>query len=166
MRQGESGSGGEEAAVWREADRENFSPSRLAQKEKKEILVAAFTAMCIASMMVYNVAAFLAPFANGWVRRGELSTSDVSLIISIFSVAQITFAPFNSAIKNRLGSKNTILVGIILLSATAFGLGAISWIEDPVAFKWAALCLRFLQGQGDIMVQVTCYSLATSIYPD
>ena len=68
---------------------------------------------------------------------------DVSLILSIFSVAQIVFAPFNAMIKNYFGSKNTILFGFSLMTLTTFGLGAIANLSDTDAFKYTGLALRF-----------------------
>ena len=98
---------------------------------KKRILIACLFSLCIGNMMMLNVASFLPTFIEGndWVPADTiLDSSDVSLIVSVFSVAQIIFAPFNANIKNYLGSKKTILVGFLLLTTTTFALGAISYI--------------------------------------
>ena len=84
----------------------------------------------------------------------------------MFSVAQIIFAPLNSIIKNALGSKTVIVVGFSLLTVTTLGLGAVAYITNPHVFKYAAVALRFFQGQGDIMVQVTCYNILCTVYSD
>jgi MFS family permease len=76
------------------------------------------------------------------------------------------FAPFNSAIKNKIGAKNLILLGFFLLTTTTVGLGAISMINDPHDFKYMAVSLRFLQGTGDVMIQFTCYSVITNVFSD
>ena len=81
----------------------------------------------------------------------ELDSSGVSLILSIFAVAQIIFAPFNAMIKNKIGTKNAIICGFFMLTGTTFGLGAISRISDPHLFKYIdRYCpqIRFFQGQG------------------
>jgi MFS family permease len=83
-----------------------------------------------------------------------------------FSVAQVVFAPFSSAIKNRIGTKNTILFGFFMLTITTFGLGAIAKINDAYTFKYVGDSMRFLQGFGDILLQVTCYNLVCNIYSD
>lgn len=83
--------------------------------------------------MMLNVASFLPIFvdANVWNPADvSLSASDTSLIISVFSVAQIIFAPFNANIKNYLGSKRAILLGFFLLTTMTFALGAISYVES------------------------------------
>lgn len=106
--------------------------------------------------MMLNVAAFLPNFIqdNNWDDSGDyvLDETDSSLILSVFSVAQIIFAPFNAMIKNKLGSKNAIVIGFGILTITTYGLGAVSYVTDPHMFKWIAVVLRFFQGQGDVLL--------------
>mmetsp|Transcript_16904 Transcript_16904/g.26007 ORF Transcript_16904/g.26007 Transcript_16904/m.26007 type:complete len:110 (+) Transcript_16904:228-557(+) len=109
-------------------------------------------------MMMQNVASFLPTYVEA--RREEweavygthLTSTDNAIIIGVFSVAQILFAPFNALIKNTLGSKNTIIFGFLLMTATTFGLGAIANLESPIAFEYVAVLLRFFQGQGDVLL--------------
>ena len=87
-------------------------------------------------MMINNVIAVLPNFISSvdWDLsdgRRPLNEGDISLILAIFSIAQIIFAPFNGQIKNKLGSKNTILFGFGLMTVTTVGLGMIAWIRDP-----------------------------------
>lgn len=84
----------------------------------------------------------------------------------MFSVAQIVFAPFNSLIKNALGSKNTIIFGFFFLTITTFALGWISVITNAQIFKWVAIVVRFFQGLGDILLQVTSYTVITTVFSD
>ena len=64
--------------------------------------------MFVASLMIENVASFLPPYVKSkkdWVSEDDyhINVDDDALIISVFSVAQIIFAPFNSRIKYALG---------------------------------------------------------------
>ena len=102
-------------------------------------------------MMIFNVATLLPPYVEENF-KGQLNEFDTSLIISVFSIAQIVFAPINSIIKNFLGAKRTILVGFFVLTTTTLGLGFMAYIEDANIFKWTGLIIRFAQGQGDIML--------------
>ena len=135
---------------------------------KKKALVACLIALTIGNMMIENMASFLPPFINDhpWTSSDnyQISTFDTSLILAVFSIAQVIFAPFNSVIKNKLGAKNAVLVGFGFLTISTFGLGAISNFTDPHLFKYFAVGLRFIQGQGDIMLQITCYTLITQMY--
>ena len=74
------------------------------------------------------------------------------MIIAMFSVAQIIFAPINGTIKNALGAKNTIIFGFSMLTITTAGLGLLAKIDDITTFKYVACVLRFFQGQGDVLL--------------
>lgn len=76
------------------------------------------------------------------------------------------FAPFNAWIKNKLGAKNTILVGFVMITITTFGLGLIHYIEDADTFLYTALTLRFLQGFGDVLLQFTGYVVICNVFSD
>jgi MFS family permease len=65
-----------------------------------------------------------------------------------------------------LGAKWCVLFGFFLLTTTTFGLGLISNIKDTTTFEYAAIGIRFFQGSGDIILQVTCYSLVTSNFTE
>jgi len=58
------------------------------------------------------------------------------------------------------------LAGFALMTGSTFVLGMLSWFNDPQAFLYLGLLIRFLQGQGDIIVQITIYTVITSIYSD
>ena len=52
------------------------------------------------------------------------------------------------------------------MTTTTFGLGLISKIDTPNTFKYSAVVLRFFQGQGDVLLQVTCYSVITNMFSE
>lgn len=94
----------------------------------------------------------------------ELTDSDTSLIIAIFSFAQLVFSPVNGSVKNFLGTKNAILFGFVLLTITSIGLGAVKRIKNPYIFKYTALAMRFFQGMGFTLSSITAYSVVTSVF--
>jgi hypothetical protein len=81
---------------------------------RKRILIASLIAKIIGNMMNQIIISFQPTYI---VQRQEedplfiVKASDIALIISIFSVALLVFASLNSAIKNTLGTKNTIVIG-------------------------------------------------------
>jgi MFS family permease len=99
-------------------------------------------------MLIDNLMSFLPTFYTDkeWTSGPELTESDTALILASFSIAQIMFAPLNTAIKGRIGTKNSILVGLLIVTLTTTGLGAISHLNDTTQFKWCAVALRFWQG--------------------
>lgn len=147
-------------------------PAELPAPTKRRILVASLLTLTVGNMMINNVVAVLPDFIlkQEWNTGGHqgpaLNENDISLIISIFSIAQIIFAPFNGAIKNLLGSKNSMIFGFAMVTITTFMLGMVQDIHDPRIFMYVACTLRFFQGQGDVLVQITGYSIITSTFSD
>ena len=119
-------------------------------------------------MMILNVASFLPSFIqdNDWEDNQTLDGFETSLIISVFSFAQIVFAPLNSMIKNVIGSKNTIVIGFFFSTITNFSLGWITVIKNAQMFKYIAVLVRFFQGLGDILIQITSYTIITTVFSD
>jgi MFS family permease len=97
-------------------------------------------------MMMLNEASFLPTFCadKKWANGYKVNEFFVSLILSIFSLAQILFAPFSSSIKNCIGSKNTVVLGFSLMTLSTFGLGLASYFSDATLFIYFGVLLRFL----------------------
>ena len=95
-----------------------------------------------------------------------MSSSEVALIISIFSVGQMIFSPFVGTLKSKIGGKNSIICGFFMMIATSIGLGMLSLIAYPDNFKYAGVMIRFLQGVGYVFLQVTCYSIITNVFKE
>lgn len=113
------------------AQKEEDDGSTLSPGEKSRLLFACLCALCVGNMMMLNVASFLPIFCedHAWIPDTDhLDTQDIAFIISVFSIAQIIFAPFNANIKSCLGAKWCVLFGFFLLTTTTFGLGLISRI--------------------------------------
>jgi hypothetical protein len=55
-------------------------------------------------------------------------------------------------IANTLGSKNAIIAGFVLLTATTFGIGLLVKFDNADTFKYTGMSLRFFQGFGDILL--------------
>jgi hypothetical protein len=54
------------------------------------------------------------------------------------------FSTVNGVIKNKIGAKNSIILGFIQMTITSFGLGMLSLIKYPEYFKIAGIIIRFL----------------------
>ena len=119
--------------------------------------------LTIGNMMINNIVVLLPGYLaeKVWDSTESLSSNDTALILAIFSIAALFMAPVNSIFKNHLGSKNTLVLGFALQTATTFGLGILHHVDNPHVFKWIAIALRFFQGQGNTLMQVTGYSVIT-----
>ena len=58
------------------------------------------------------------------------------------------------------------MLGFLMLTTSNFGLGYLAHLDSPNAFYCLALFLRFVEGQGDVLLQFTGYSVITQIYSD
>lgn len=52
------------------------------------------------------------------------------------------------------------------MTVSTFVLGLISTITDSSIFYIVAILARFTQGLGDIMLQITCYSVISAVFHD
>lgn len=96
----------------------------------------------------------------------KLDSKEISFIIGAFFVACIINSPFNSKIKNALGSRNAIMFGFTEMIISSFGLGLASRCQDPTYFFYSSMILRFFQGQGNGIIQFSSYTIITGLYSD
>ena len=118
---------------------------------KKRILVSCIFALAIGNMMLDNVYAVLPKYIHKrneegqWSQDGyKFSENKETIILVMFAVAQLIFAPFTAFIKNKIGSKNTIVAGFFLTTCTTVGLALMTLIEDPDTFFYVGNALRFV----------------------
>ena len=121
--------------------------------------------------MLDNVYATLPKYIDERNEKGNWSVQGYdfvlvrqTIILVMFSIAQLLFAPFTAFVKNKIGSKNTILAGFFLMTCTTIGLGMMTYINNPYTFFIVGNVLRFIQGLGDVWLQFTAYSIITSIF--
>lgn len=144
------------------------------KKTKSKILLGCLSALCVGNMMLDNVYAFIPVYieernSQQLLENSEqtpISESQATMILSIFYIAQILMAPFNSTLKNILGSKNAILFGFVLTTTSTVGLGLMSYIQDNEMFFIAASGIRIIQGLGDCLLQFTGYAVITNVFSD
>ena len=76
--------------------------------------------------------------------------------------------PANASLSlcRKIGSKNTILLGLFLLTSTTYGIGLISYTKKPKTFLSINLVLRFFQGAGEVLLQITILTLFTTVFKD
>ena len=141
------------------------------EKTKKKILISCLFALAIGNMMLDNVYATLPKYIEKRNEEGEWSEEGYefteiryTIILVMFSIAQLMFAPFTAFVKNKIGSKNTIVAGFFLMTLTTIGLGVMTKLEDPYMFFIVGNSLRFVQGLGDVWLQFTAYSIITSLF--
>eukprot|EP00347_Sterkiella_histriomuscorum_P000894 403374114 len=113
------------------------------------------------------VASFLPVFVDQKY-KGEINLTMTGLIISIFEVAAFIFSPIVGHYLQKMGRKNAIIYGIIIMAVSTTLNGVISLVDAdmPQAFFWASMVARFFQGMGDAFIQTSSFSLITIEFSD
>lgn len=142
----------------------------MSPKMKTRILVACLMSKTVGNMTVTNLVAFLPQYISAKNKaldgQFQLSTFEQALIIAIFQLAQLCLSPFTSIVKNYFGTKNAIVGGFFVEAVCMALLGAVSVYDDAQKFKGFAIALRYIQGLGDMLMQVSCYSTITYTFSD
>ena len=56
----------------------------------------------------------------------------------------------------KLGRKNSIMIGFVLVVLSTVALGLCQFIADDYIFLGASIAARFVQGLGDMWIQISC----------
>jgi len=56
----------------------------------------------------------------------------------------------------KLGRKNSIMIGFVVTIASTMGLACCEFIEDDSMYLYLSIAIRFIQGMGDMWVQTSC----------
>ncbi len=83
-----------------------------------------------------------------------------------FEVIGLIAAPFVGSFLERLGRKNFIVTGYIIIVISSCLLALTALIEDSIAYFSVCIVARLGQGLGNICIHVTCYSILTSIFSE
>jgi MFS family permease len=129
---------------------ENTNDAQFDDKTKRKVLISCLISLTVGNMMLDNVYATLPKYIDernltgDWSNYNfEFTEVNTTIVLIMFSVAQLLFAPFTAYLKNTIGSKNTISAGFILMTITTYGLGALTYIDDPFLFFVVGNILRF-----------------------
>lgn len=121
-------------------------------------------------MCTNNLVAFLPTFVKSknveLHNKFTLSQTEVAVIIAIFSAAQLMLAPYTSSLKNFFGTKSSIIGALFVEAMCIVLIGAVSTVNDPFAFKWFAIMLRFVEGLADMLLQVSSYTTITYVFQE
>lgn len=96
-----------------------------------------------------------------------ISKGLIAFIIAMFEIAYILGAPVIGVTLPKVGRKNYILIGYLIIVVGTVGFAFISLIPSSQRGLWIALAiiLRFLQGFGDSCVATSVYSAITIEFP-
>jgi len=67
----------------------------------------------------------------------------MGLILCMFEVAYILSAPIIGATLKKVGRKNYIIIGYLIVVLGTVGFAALALVEDDSMFFWLAIVFRF-----------------------
>lgn len=66
------------------------------------------------------------------------------------------FSPVAGALLERLGRKNSIILGFVIVILATIGMAATQLINDKATYFYVSIVARFIQGMGDMWTQTSC----------
>jgi MFS family permease len=115
---------------------------------------------------LYMNIATLLPIEAGNLFFGDpISSGMIALIIAMFEIAYILSAPIIGLTLKKVGRKNYIVVGYLIIVVGTAGTAFLPLFLSKTTFIIVAIFFRFLQGYGDSCVATSVYSVVGIEFP-
>jgi MFS family permease len=114
--------------------------------------------LCIASFMIAIGYGIVAPTLPVFVRSFDVGITAASLVISVFALSRLLFAPVSGRIVSRFGELPAYVTG---LSVVALSTGGCAFATA----YWQLIALRLFGGIGSTMFTVSALSLLIRVAP-
>jgi MFS transporter, DHA1 family, tetracycline resistance protein len=114
--------------------------------------------LCGGSFMIAIGYGIVAPTLPVFVRSFDVGITAAALVISVFALSRLLFAPVSGRIVSRFGELPAYLIGLAIVAATT---GACAFATA----YWQLLALRLLGGIGSTMFTVSALSLLIRLAP-
>ena len=136
------------------------------EKEKKQLIITILAAMVVCGTLYLSIGAFFPLYVQQ--NFSEINITMISICMSCFEAAGVLCGPIHAVTMSKMGRKNSIIIGHILIMLTTMGLGLISFIEatEWKTFYAVACIVRFIQGYADSLIQAACFSIVGTIFAD
>lgn len=129
------------------------TPPRGESKLPTEIWVLVSAAFLIA--LGYGL---IAPLLPQFIVSFDVSMAAAGLVVSVFSLSRLLFAPMSGALIDKIGSRKVYLTGLMTVAVTT---GLISVVTE----YWHIVALRALAGVGSTMFTVSAMGLIVRLAP-
>eukprot|EP00347_Sterkiella_histriomuscorum_P011555 403372011 len=155
-------SGNDDTADSLDADVLELSPQQI--KDRFRILMVTLASLMSIQLFFLNVESIIPVYIER--NHKQLNETHSSLIMIALEIASFLLSPVVGIFLERIGRKNSIISGFVVMTISTIGLGLTQHIEDDWWYLAICIIVRFLQGLGDIQVQTSCYSVLTSMFPE
>ena len=88
-----------------------------------------------------NIATFYPPYKNH--HHPTVTDTMVGFVLATMEVGILLTSPLISIILQKVGRKNFILIGHIVMILASAGFGLLVYVENDSAFFWISIGLRF-----------------------
>ena len=104
------------------------------------------------------------PFLPSNFEGKGISGTMIGLTQGSFAIAYMITAPLFGFFVNRVGHRNMIVMGLLLLSLSTAAFGAIEYLKTTQQILGISITLRVLQGIASCMINTASYSYAAQAY--
>lgn len=114
--------------------------------------------------LYFNVCALLPEFVDQ--NFPSLNAFDVGLLMAFYPIAFLVSAPVVGDRLDKLGRKNCLLAGILLMTIATLTFGVAGYFNNAKSFFSVSFIGRVLQGVGDAIICVSIPSIIAIEFPD
>ena len=104
-------------------DSNNQTPPAPSNKEKKKILVSLLISLGMTQTLYMNISTLLPLEARDLFGKGVIPNTAIALIIAMFEIAYIISTPIIGYTLERVGRKNYIVLGYLIIVIGTIGTG-------------------------------------------
>ena len=120
--------------------------------------------MATADTLILNVAALLPTFVE--THYPEVTSLSVGLLMACYPMAFLVTAPFIGSYMDKIGRKNCVIGGMLIISLATLTFGLASLANNAGIFFLVSALARFLQGVADASISVAIPGIITLVYPE
>lgn len=124
----------------------------------REPVPAAIWVMVVASFVIAIGYGLVAPVLPLYAKSFNVTTTAATVVVSIFAVFRMVFAPASGVLVNRLGERPVYIAGVVIV--------ALSSLAVATAHSyWQLIIYRGLGGIGSVMFTVSAAALIIRLSP-
>ena len=108
----------------------------------------------------------ISPFLPAELTEKGVSSSLNGIIFSSYSISSLLFSPVIGLVIPKVGRRRVLTIGMVCMILANLAFALTSLVDDTVTYTVLIFVLRAVQGLGGSAIQVSSYSLVSSLYAD